>query len=179
MKRTLLFSTLILSIGLFSISLQKQTAFTSSIATTEVVPALKWHTDLAIAQKKSKDSKKPIFAFFTGSDWCGWCKRLQAAVFKKDEFKKWADKSVVLLELDFPRRTKLPAKLAQQNRQLQQLFKVRGYPTVWIFDTSVDSKTKKTNINAWGQLGYPRATAGKEAETFIASANKILATKKK
>ena len=178
MKKTILLSLALVAILLFSFTYKAPVANTSGISTYESAPELKWYTDLAVANKKSKETKKPIFAFFTGSDWCGWCKRLQATVFKKDDFKSWADTSVILLELDFPRRKKLPAKLAQQNRQLQQLFKVRGYPTVWIFDTKKDAKTNQMQINAWGQLGYPRAQAGKESTKFIADANRVLATKK-
>ena len=33
---------------------------------------LSWHTDLAKARALSDATKKPIFGFFTGSDWCGW-----------------------------------------------------------------------------------------------------------
>ena len=67
-----------------------------------------WLVNLDEAYNLSKKTGKPIMANFTGSDWCGWCKRLSAAVFQKPEFKQWADENVVLLELDFPRRKKIP-----------------------------------------------------------------------
>ena len=139
---------------------------------------LKWHTSFDEASALSRKEGKPIFAFFTGSDWCGWCTRLKANVFSKDDFKKWANESVILLELDFPRRTQLPPKVMQQNRELAQLFKVKGYPTVWIFNAVKDPKTNQMSINALGSLGYPRAEAGKESVKFVADANAILANKK-
>ena len=37
---------------------------------------LEWYTDLAKAHEKSKATHRPIFGFFTGSDWCGWCHKL-------------------------------------------------------------------------------------------------------
>jgi protein disulfide-isomerase len=77
---------------------------------------LEWHTDVNKAIKISVETEKPLFFFFTGSDWCGWCKRLQKEVFFKPEFAIWANKNVVLVELDFPRRTKLSAELQKQNR---------------------------------------------------------------
>jgi Fur family ferric uptake transcriptional regulator len=40
---------------------------------------------------------------------------LQKNVFAKPAFVEWATKNVVLLELDFPKRTQLPAKLKEQN----------------------------------------------------------------
>ena len=45
-----------------------------------------WLVNLDEAYEKSKKTGKPIMANFTGSDWCGWCKRLTASVFSQDEF---------------------------------------------------------------------------------------------
>jgi len=139
---------------------------------------LVWQTDVNKAQEISKKTKKPIFAFFTGSDWCGWCRKLQNDVFAKPEFIQWANKNVVLLELDFPRRKELAPELVKQNSELQQVFQVRGYPTIWIFYLKQDEKEKKMNISALGSLGYPSgATPGKEEVTFLATANSILKSK--
>ena len=93
-------------------------------------------------------------ANFTGSDWCGWCKRLTANVFSQPEFKKWADKNVILLELDFPRRKQIPNEIRQQNASLQQAFKVRGYPTVWVFNLEKNTESEGYSIEALGQTGY-------------------------
>jgi thiol-disulfide isomerase/thioredoxin len=137
---------------------------------------LEWYTDLAKAHEKSKATHRPIFGFFTGSDWCGWCHKLQNEVFSKPAFIKWAKEKVVLLELDFPRQKQLPQELQQQNASLQQAFRVQGYPTVWLFFTEQDPETKKLNISALGSTGYPQgATAGKEEVKFLADANAILA----
>ena len=87
---------------------------------------LVWYTSLTEASTVSLKTGKPIFAFFTGSDWCGWCMKLQAAVFSKDVFIVWAEKHVVLLELDFPKRKQLSPELTKQNNDLQQAFKVSG-----------------------------------------------------
>jgi protein disulfide-isomerase len=141
---------------------------------------LTWYTKLDEAQKISKAQKKPIFAFFTGSDWCGWCHKLHRDVLDKPAFIDWAKKNVVLLELDYPRRKQLPADLAQQNGELQQVFKVQGYPTVWLFTMEEDAATKKKNINPLGSLGYPQgAEAGKEEVKFLKDANAFLAQKAK
>ena len=74
------------------------------------------HTDVEKAVEISvKTEKLLFFLFFTGSDWCGWCKRLVSEVFQKEEFKNWAKDNVVLVELDFPKRKKLSEKLQVQN----------------------------------------------------------------
>lgn len=142
--------------------------------------ALEWHTDLMKAHDLSVKSKKPIFAFFTGSDWCGWCIKLQKNVFAKEEFIKWANKNVILLELDFPRGKQLSPALTQQNNSMQQAFNVAGYPTVWIFNTIKNDSTQKFSIDAFGSLGYPvGAEPGQEQIKFIEDANNVLNSKAK
>jgi protein disulfide-isomerase len=38
---------------------------------------LKWHTNVKEAIAIGNKEHKPLMMFFTGSDWCGWCIRLQ------------------------------------------------------------------------------------------------------
>jgi len=141
---------------------------------------LEWHTSVPEVYEISKTTGKPIFAFFTGSDWCGWCHKLQREVFAKPTFVDWANRNVILLELDFPRRKQLPPELSQQNEQLQQVFKVGGFPTIWMFFLDKDEASKKMNISALGSLGYPPAAEpGKEEVSFLKDANQILANNKR
>ena len=113
---------------------------------------LTWHTDVNKASELAIKNKKTLMLFFTGSDWCGWCIRLQTEVFKTPEFVKWANDNVILVELDFPRRKQLTPELAQQNRNLEQMFEIRGYPTVWFVTPKlVDGKM---TFNRLGSTGY-------------------------
>ena len=113
---------------------------------------LEWHTDVSKAIKISMYNEKPLFFFFTGSDWCGWCIKLQKEVFFKPEFEKWAQDNLTLVELDFPKRKKLDASLQKQNDELRNMFAVRGYPTGWIVIPEV--LDKKINFKKLGKLGY-------------------------
>ena len=112
-----------------------------------------WMVSLNKAYEESKKTNKPILANFTGSDWCGWCKRLTSSVFSKDDFKKWAEENVILLELDFPRRKQLPEEIRNQNAGLRQAFKISGYPTIWVFDLAKDENGQFA-ISALGKTGY-------------------------
>ena len=132
---------------------------------------LKWHTDLNKAIEISIESEKPLFMFFTGSDWCGWCIRLQKEVFFKPDFVKWAKENLVLVELDFPRRKKLEESLKQQNENLRQMFAVRGYPTGWFVVPEIEEN--KVNFKRLGSQGY---VAG-GPKNWIDGANKILSKK--
>lgn len=113
---------------------------------------LKWYTDVKEAVTVSNKEKKPMLLFFTGSDWCGWCIRLQNEVLKTEEFKKWASGNVVLVELDYPRRTAQTPELKNQNSELQQAFGIQGFPTIYF--TSAESKDGKVNFKGLGQTGY-------------------------
>jgi protein disulfide-isomerase len=93
-----------------------------------------WLTDFEQAKATAEKEQKPILADFTGSDWCGWCINLKNEVFVKPEFKKWASKNVILVELDFPRKTALPDAHKEQNDALQKKFQNRGFPTIHFLD---------------------------------------------
>ncbi|MDV7402711.1 hypothetical protein RZS08_65415, partial [Arthrospira platensis SPKY1] len=54
--------------------------------------------------------------------------------------------------LDYPRRKSLEPQMQQQNAQLQQLFQVRGYPTV--FFVNPEQKDGKVNLQQLGKTGY-------------------------
>lgn len=127
-----------------------------------------WLINFDKAAEISMKTGKPILANFTGSDWCGWCVKLKKEVFVKPAFKKWAEENVVLLELDYPRRTPQAENIKKQNRELQQFFKVRGYPTLHIFTVGVAEG--KTQITSLGKTGY---VAGGPTP-WIANANKFL-----
>jgi protein disulfide-isomerase len=104
-----------------------------------------WYQSYSQALEKSKETGKPMLIDFTGSDWCHWCVKLDEEVFSQAEFKTWADENVVLLKLDYPRKTEQMAELKQQNETLQAKFKIQGFPTVMFVDG-----TEKTI----GQYGY-------------------------
>ena len=93
-----LFITLVVVMGSFAVQAQEPT----------------WETDINKAIKVSNKTKKPMLLFFTGSDWCGWCIRLQKEVLKTPEFATWAKENVVLVELDFPRRTPQTPEIVKQ-----------------------------------------------------------------
>ena len=133
---------------------------------------LTWHTDLSKATDISIKENKPLFLFFTGSDWCGWCIRLQKEVFKTPEFVKWAKENVILVELDFPRKNEQTEAVKMQNAQLQQQLQVRGYPTVW-FVSATKTADAKVNLNALGSSGY---VAG-GPQVWIDGANQIIKKK--
>ncbi len=134
---------------------------------------LTWHTDMEKAFEIATKENKPLMLFFTGSDWCGWCIKLQNEVLKTDDFAEWAKDNVVLVELDFPKRKQLDKKLQIQNYQMQQMFQVRGYPSIQ-FATPEKTAEGKKNLNKLGNTGYVRGGP----EKWLEVANSIVKNNK-
>ena len=132
---------------------------------------LTWETNFDKAAEISMKTTTPILLFFTGSDWCGWCIRLQKEVLKTPEFAAWAKDKVVLVEVDFPRRSPQLPETQQQNNQLQQLFAVQGFPTIWF--TRPSTVDGKINLDKLGSTGYVAGGPSK----WIEGANQILSVK--
>jgi thioredoxin-related protein len=104
-----------------------------------------WLTDLPKAQAQAKKQNKLVLLDFTGSDWCGWCIKLKKEVFDTKEFQDYADKNLVLVEVDFPRRKRLSAEQAKANQALQEKYQIQGYPTIIM----LNGEGRKV-----GELGY-------------------------
>jgi len=95
-----------------------------------------WETDLKKAQEQAKASNKLVFLDFTGSDWCGWCMRLDKEILSKPAFKEYATKNLVLVEVDFPRRKEQALELKKQNQGLAEQYQVQGFPTIVVLNGS-------------------------------------------
>lgn len=109
-------------------------ALFTAILLPALVEAGEWMTDFDDAKKIAAERNIPILVNFSGSDWCGWCIRLDKEVFSKEAFQAFAKKEVVLFLADFPRRTPLPEDVKKQNEALAQQFGVRGFPTILLLD---------------------------------------------
>ena len=95
-----------------------------------------WLTNYAAAQEEAKSQHKLLLMDFTGSDWCGWCILLQKEVFSKPEFKEYASKNLILLELDFPHRKQMTPEVVAQNERLAVQYQIQGFPTIVVLDST-------------------------------------------
>ena len=94
-----------------------------------------WLHDIEAAKKKAAAENKDLFIDFTGSDWCGWCIKLNEEVFQHDPFKKGIADDFILVELDYPRdKSKLSKETIAQNEMLREKYQIQGYPTILLTD---------------------------------------------
>ncbi len=139
--------------------------FGSASAETE------WVEDFEQAKKLAQEQKKDLLINFSGSDWCGWCIRLDKEVFDHDVFQKEAGKSYVFVKLDFPRRTPQPEAIKKQNQALRAEFKQAygfpGYPTVYLAGADGQAYAR-TGYQAGGPEAYLKHLAFlKEAQPLV------------
>jgi thioredoxin-related protein len=106
----------------------------------------KWLTSVPEATAQAKKENKLVLLDFTGSDWCGWCKKLDAETFSKSDFTSYAGKNLVLVEVDFPSQKQQSAELKAANQALQAKYHVNGYPTLVVL--------KPDGTVVWNQVGY-------------------------
>jgi len=105
-----------------------------------------WLTDLPKAQAQAKKENKLVLMDFTGSDWCGWCIKLEKETFSKPEFNDYAKKNLVLVTLDFPNKKEQSDVVKKANKALEKKYDVHGFPTLIAL--------KPDGTVAWTQVGY-------------------------
>ena len=125
-----------------------------------------WSTNFEAAKKMAAGKKLPILADFSGSDWCGWCIKLDSEVFSKKEFKEFAKDNLVLFMADFPRASKQDEKTKKQNAELMKKHEVQGFPTVLLMDAEG---------KVFARTGYERGGAA----AYVEHLKKLISGRKK
>lgn len=113
-----------------------------------------WTDDYEAALKEAEAGKKYVIADFSGSDWCGWCKKLDKEVFAKSEFLEGAKDKYVLLMIDTPNNPALLSEKAKtQNPELVKKYDIHGFPSVLILDAKGEV-VARTGYKQGGPVKY-------------------------
>ena len=121
-------------------------AATDNISAQVSAADINWQTDLSKAEAQAKKENKLVLLDFTGSDWCGWCIKLNHDTFSKSEWADYAKKNLVSVEVDFPRSKEQSASLKSANDALQKKYNVQGFPTIVVI--------KPDGTVVWTNEGY-------------------------
>ena len=96
-----------------------------------------WTQDFAAAKATAAREHKDLLLYFTGSDWCVFCIKLDKEVFGTPEFRAAVPKDFVPVMLDFPEDEKrVTPEVKQQNEKLRDEWQIHEYPTVVLADAS-------------------------------------------
>jgi protein disulfide-isomerase len=96
--------------------------------------SIHWMTNFEQAAEHSRSTNRPMILFFTGSDWCGWCNKLEKEILDGRDFTGITADKLVFIKLDYPMKSPQDPFLKKQNEQLKSKFSVRSYPTIVLLD---------------------------------------------
>ena len=89
-----------------------------------------WTEDYKKACLNAKTGGKLVLLAFSGSDWCGWCVKMDRDIYSQKKFISKAKHKFALVMIDNPKDRSILSPLAKsQNRALCETFKVSGFPT--------------------------------------------------
>ena len=96
---------------------------------------LNWQTDFEEAKQLADSQNKLILIYFTGSDWSQSCKRLNTDFFYTEDFQELAQKYLILVRINSPRRSGLISGFQEsKNLELKKRYNQKVFPTVIVTD---------------------------------------------
>jgi thioredoxin-related protein len=114
-----------------------------------------WEQNFSKAKKLTKLKDKPLLIFFTGSDWCGPCKKLVSDVFESDRFNTEVKNDFILYEADFPRNKDLITDSQRAtNYNLKEKYGVSSYPTIVIVNEKGKELGRMKGYNLMRDVSY-------------------------
>lgn len=104
---------------------------------------LKWSQNFEKTLKKAKKNKKPIIMYFSGSDWCSPCKKLDADFFHSQKFLDQSSEFNLVL-VDLPHRVDvISSKQREKNKKLLEKYnKEKSFPMVIFMNSRGKVKEK-------------------------------------
>ncbi|MDX6182528.1 thioredoxin family protein [Flavobacterium sp. Fl-77] len=106
---------------------------------------INWEPDFNNAKKKAKEKNELILLNFSGSDWCGPCIVLRRDYLESSVFSDMADKNLILVNADFPRKKKnigTPEQVKRNEDLAERYNKEGSFPLTLLLDA--DGKVIKT-----------------------------------
>jgi len=104
-----------------------------------------WGTDYPKALDRAKADNKAVLVYFMSSE-DGNCAKVKGETLDTPEFKHYAQKNLVLVEMDFGHhQAGQSASLKEQNDNLGQKLGIGGFPTFVVMDSTG---------KVLGQVGY-------------------------
>lgn len=155
---------------LVTLLLLATTTFFSSVESAEHKGGIAWQTNYDKALQESKATSKPILLFFTGSDWCGWCTKLEKEVLDTPDFAQSIGDKMIFVLLDYPMKKSLDAKTNEQNQNLKKKYAIKSYPTVILING---------NEELIGTTGYRSGGGQKYAQHLMKMVQEYTAYKQK
>lgn len=106
------------------------------------------------ALARARASGRYVFACFSGSDWCGWCRKLEQEVLSRPEFVSGVSDDYELVFIDSPiNKGLLSERAAEENPALVEKYGIQGFPTALVLDGS-GAVVGRTGYRQGGPAAY-------------------------
>ena len=134
----------------------------AGISTANAQEEVVWYADFDLATVAAKEQGKDLLVDFTGSDWCGWCIKLDEQVFEHQAFLDGVNADLILVKLDYPSGDEAKAKVPNpaRNEELKSQYAVSGFPTVLLMTSEGE---------VFGTTGYQDMTP----EEYVADLKRL------
>lgn len=99
-------------------------------STVASLGSAKWHKTIEEAIAVAQTKNLPVLVEFTGSDWCPPCKAIAKEVFDTPEFAEFANGKVVLVKLDFLRKSPQAEIEKTYNNAQAKKYDLEAFPTM-------------------------------------------------
>lgn len=118
------------------------------------VDAATWRTDYPQAVTQAQSSGSYVLLYFSGSDWCPWCMKLEEEVFSQPVFEEFAAKNLVCVMVDFPNQKPQTQELRMENWTLMQQFGVNFEFPTFVLLTPDGKELVRTNYQPGGAVTF-------------------------
>jgi thioredoxin-related protein len=123
-----------LIIAALSLSIVAPAALCAPPKPVKPVKPVQWLPNMTAALAYAKKLNQPILAYFSGSDWDEWGKKLDKEVLKSEMFAEWSAKNVILFQADFAANKKQDL-YRKQNEDLKTKYQIAVVPTFLLLDS--------------------------------------------
>ena len=117
-----------------------------------------WGEDFTAACEEAKRDGKLVLLAFSGSDWCGWCIKMDKEIYSKPGFVSMAKRKFVLVSVDSPQDKEILSPLAKkQNPELVKKYGIEGYPSTIVVRPSGEEVKRFGGYRQEGVEGFLKA----------------------
>lgn len=113
---------------------------------TPATKTITWSPNFTGATVTAKKQDKLVLAYFSGSDWDEWGKKLDKEVLRTDLFAEWVNKNVIAFQADFPAQ-KRQDLWKRQNEELKTRYQVSVVPIFLLLDGDGEVVARATYEN--------------------------------
>jgi thioredoxin-related protein len=112
---------------------------------------LHWFADFDTAKKEALTHGKIVMLYFSGSDWCKPCIKLDQQILQTETFTKYVSGNFVPVRLDFPRmkKNRTSKKLSVHNENLAEKYNPNGVFPLLVF---LDQDEKMIGFTGYSEL---------------------------